>query len=147
VGAAGASGGASLTTGARMWTNPAADGAGRCDSVPPVSAAAAAVSPGVGALVCGGAADGSTASAEGSSCRLQIKATDGTVACVLEMAASATLAMVHAALVNKAVVGAGVRCELRTAFPARALTDVNRTLAELGLAPSATLCVRLGSGT
>ena len=37
----------------------------------------------------------------------------------------------------------GSKYELRTAFPARVLTEPSRTLEALGLAPSATLCVRL----
>ena len=44
-----------------------------------------------------------------------------------------------------AVVPAGVKYELRDlgAFPARTLTEVNQTLSDLGLTPSATICVRL----
>ena len=43
----------------------------------------------------------------------------------------------------QSVVGAGLKYELRTAFPARPLVEMKKSLRELGLAPSATLCVRL----
>ena len=58
------------------------------------------------------------------------------------MARILLLATVHAALLERDVVSASKPYELRTAFPARLLTDVNRSLEELGLTPSATLCVR-----
>ena len=50
---------------------------------------------------------------------------------------------VSAQLLERSVVPAHAKYELRTAFPAKALTEVNHTLTDLGLAPSATLCVRL----
>ena len=149
-------GGRALTTGARMWNNPAdaansgseaAGGAGVADGLSP-QAAAVLLSP--GALVCSGTADGDSAGAAtggvaGTSapCRIQVKGTDGQMACVLELPSSATLASVHAALLGKAIVAPQAKYELRTAFPARTLTEVNATLLDLGLAPSATLCVRL----
>ena len=71
-----------------------------------------------------------------------IKAANGQLACVLELPESATLASVHAALLARSIVGAGTKYELRTAFPSKSLTEPSRTLAALGLAPSATLCVR-----
>ncbi len=78
----------------------------------------------------------------GDACRLQIKDGRGAVAAVLTFAADATVADVQAALVTRGVGEAG-GFELRTAFPARSLRDdLALTLAEAGLAPSATLCVR-----
>ena len=62
---------------------------------------------------------------------------------MLSLPSSATLASVHATLLERGVVEAGSRYDLRTAFPSKSLTDANRTLAELGLVPSATLCVRV----
>lgn len=46
-------------------------------------------------------------------------------------------------LIWQSVVGVGLKYELRTAFPARTLVEMKKSLRELGLAPSATLCVRL----
>ena len=51
--------------------------------------------------------------------------------------------MVHAELTKRSLVPAGGSYELRTAFPAKLLTDFDRTLEELHLVPSATLCVRV----
>ena len=62
---------------------------------------------------------------------------------VRKLPATATLASVHAQLLEQHVVSGGSKYELRTAFPARVLTEPSRTLEALGLAPSATLCVRL----
>jgi len=111
-------------------------------------------------LVCGGAADaGSSAAAAdarargaatgrvcGDTCRIQVKGTRGQMACVLELPCSATLAAVHTALLDQSIVVAGSRYELHTLFPAQKLSDPNRTLGALGLAPSATLCVRMAAG-
>ena len=102
-----------------------------------------------GSLVCGGSADGvriphDAAELHGvETCRLQVKGTGGQMACILELPASATLATVHARLQQQSIVGLATKYELRTAFPSRSLTDPNRSLGELGLVPSATLCVRL----
>ena len=124
--------------GARMWQNPVAEaGSG---------GAAAGMDfllggGGGGALVCGGVADGAAAS--GELCRLQVKGTNGQMACVIELPSTATLASVHSSLLEQHVVTAGSKYELRTAFPSKPLPDPNRTLAALGLVPSATLCVRM----
>ena len=127
-------GGSSLVSGTRMWNNPA--DAEKSD----VPAEASLL--GAGSLVCSGATDGDSA-AGGASCRIQVKGTDGQIACLLELTAGTTLASVHAALIGQSVIGSSAKYELRTAFPSRTLTEPNRTLGELGLAPSATLCVRL----
>jgi hypothetical protein len=83
--------------------------------------------------------------AAGSGCRLQIKGEGGVVACVLDLAPTESLSAVHDALASQAVVPAGCSYELRTAFPAKVLGDRTMTLAALGLAPSATLCIRITS--
>ena len=137
----------SLTTGERMWNNPGSGqtelGAAAADER--VAAAGSSSPFGAGALLCGGSADGAAGGAGGATSRIQIKGTDGQMACVLELPVLATLASVHAALLDKAVVQANSKYELRTAFPSRLLTEVNSSLDELGLAPSATLCVRVVS--
>ena len=136
----GASGSASsLISGARLWNNPADGLVG--EEVAPSSPAALALGPGT--YVCGGAADGGTAAGGAGACRIQVKGSNGQVACMIELPAGATLASVHAALLGQAVVPPGSKYELRTAFPSRTLTEPNATLSDLGLVPSATLCVRL----
>ena len=133
---------------ASAWHNPVVGGAAEAEAGGVV---------GAGAFLCAGAADGAdgnSAAQEGgslgggggggaSSCRLQVKAANGQLACVLEFSECATLASVHAALLERSIVNAADKYELRTAFPSKCLTEPSRTLAALGLAPSATLCVRL----
>ena len=140
--------GAAMGGGERMWHNPVVGGAAEAEAGGVV---------GAGAFLCAGAADGAdgnSAAQEGgslgggggggaSSCRLQVKAANGQLACVLEFSECATLASVHAALLERSIVNAADKYELRTAFPSKCLTEPSRTLAALGLAPSATLCVRL----
>ena len=162
-------GGASLG-GARMWHNPTVDGAAIGGStnggasgtlLPSGATGMGGPGGGSGALLCGGAADGgsrvaatdtkaqaptTTGRVAHDMCRIQVKGTRGQMACVLELPSSATLAAVHTALLEQSIVAAGSRYELHTLFPAQKLGDPNRTLGALGLAPSATLCVRMAAG-
>lgn len=95
------------------------------------------------ALAAAGEAATATTRDGGGACRLQIKGVGGDVACVLDLPSSVPLSAVHAALASRAVVPAGAKYELRTAFPATPLTDPSLTLADLGLTPSAALLVRI----
>lgn len=134
--------------GARMWQNPSAAAGDASDDGASGDADGKMgflLGGGNGALVCGGAADGGSAAQSGGAqaSRLQIKGPDGQTACTVSLPSTATLATVHATLLERGVVDAGSRYDLRTAFPSKSLTDANRTLSELGLVPSSTLCVRL----
>lgn len=147
----------SLTVGTRLWTNPVANplaksvegvaaGSDGPEELIDAAGSAAAAGPicGAGALLCGGAADGgaSPSGGGGGTCRVQIKGTDGQAACVLELPNTATLASVHAAILDRGIIPAAAKYELRTAFPPCPLTEPSRTLEDLGLTPSVTLLVR-----
>lgn len=79
--------------------------------------------------------------ASGDRCRLQIKGAAGGVALVTELPAASTVGELRALLLARGVVKPGQRFELRTAFPARLLSDPSASLAGAGLVPSATLCI------
>ena len=78
-------------------------------------------------------------------CKLQIKGSNGGVACVLSMAPTATLAELRRAIITSdaSIVPSGASFTLHTAFPAKLLDDEGSTLVALGLVPSASLCVRI----
>jgi hypothetical protein len=78
-------------------------------------------------------------------CKLQIKGSNGGVACVLSMAPTTTLAELRRAIITSdvSIVPSGASFTLHTAFPAKLLDDEGSTLVALGLVPSASLCVRI----
>jgi hypothetical protein len=131
---------AGAAMGERMWQNPAAAAS---PTTPGLVGAAPIPVVGAGTTLDGGGAGVSAMGSNGETCRIQIKGPAGQLACVLELAESETLATVHAALQDRSIVKPAAKYELRTAFPSRILTEPSRSLASLGLAPSATLCVRL----
>lgn len=79
----------------------------------------------------------------GELARLQVKGPSGGVALVTELPVETTLNALRELLEARGVVRSGLAYELRTAFPARTLTDHRLSLAQAGLVPSATLLVAL----